>query len=173
MKSRLSLAFPALVMLSASCAPSDHEQIMQQNLEQHPLCLLSDSRQYQIKAEYAVTGEQRAIGLMNREYLEADSGMLFYYPTVERRSFWMFRTRIPLDIAFIAHDGEILQIFTMQPCDSDDPRLCVSYPSREAFQTALEMSAGFFNETGFAAGDYLLDSDCDRVAWESWNGQAE
>ncbi|WP_157982798.1 DUF192 domain-containing protein [Aliidiomarina minuta] len=175
MKLRLSLTFFVLITLSVSCAPSDSplaEETKQQNLEQHPLCLVSESRRHHIEAEYAVTGEQRAIGLMNRENLETDSGMLFYYPTSERRSFWMFQTLIPLDIAFIASDGEILQVFTMQPCDSDEPRLCVSYPSRQAFRTALEMNAGYFNETGFGPGDYLLDSDCERVAWENWNGLA-
>lgn len=176
MKLRLSLALLALITLSASCAPSESpeaEQTMQQYLEQYPLCLVSESRQHKIKVEYAVTGGQRAIGLMNREHLEVDSGMLFYYPTTERRSFWMFQTLIPLDIAFIASDGEIMQIFTMQPCDSDDPRLCVSYPPRQAFRTALEMSAGYFRETGFGPGDYLLDSDCDGVVWEHWNGHAD
>ena len=51
---------------------------------------------------------ERAKGLMYRDDLPADHGMLFAYPKDEPRHFWMKNTRIPLSIAFLSADGTVL-----------------------------------------------------------------
>src|SRR4051812_27383903 len=70
--------------------------------------------------ELAESADQRTMGLMERHALAPEAGMLFLYPSVQPESaaFWMFRTRIPLDIAFIDSLGTIRTIQTMVPCSS-------------------------------------------------------
>lgn len=123
----------------------------------------------QVQAELALTDEQRARGLMHREHLAADAGMLFYYPNSQYRSFWMFSTLIPLDIAYLTDAGEILQIITMQPCFSDNPGRCPGYQSDARARAALELNAGRFAELGVTAGDYVLNANCQSAPWaEGW-----
>lgn len=144
------------------------------------LCLASDTQPAstdftdgheiaRVQTELALTDEQRARGLMHREHLAADAGMLFYYPNSQYRSFWMFSTLIPLDIAYLNDAGEILQIITMQPCLSDNPGRCRGYESDARARAALELNAGRFAELGVSAGDYVLDADCQSAPWaEGW-----
>ena len=63
-----------------------------------------------LRVEVADTSEKRQIGLMYRDSLVDDHGMLFKFPSANHLSFWMQNTYIPLDIAFINDDGRILQI---------------------------------------------------------------
>ena len=114
-----------------------------------------------LRAELAATEEQRALGLMERSSLPADAGMLFWYTEAQPGSagFWMFRTRIPLDIAFLGPGGEILAIQAMEPCPSDYPRNCPSYPAGVEFQGALEVNRGYFQRHGIGTGDRVLLPD--------------
>jgi hypothetical protein len=114
-----------------------------------------------LRAELAATEEQRSLGLMERSSLPADAGMLFWYTEAQPGSagFWMFRTRIPLDIAFLGPDGEILAIQAMEPCPSDYPRNCPSYPAGVEFQGALEVNRGYFQRHGIGTGDRVLLPD--------------
>lgn len=114
-----------------------------------------------LRAELAATEEQRALGLMERSSLPADAGMLFWYPEPQPGSagFWMFRTRIPLDIAFLGAGGEILAIQAMEPCPSQYPSYCPSYPAGVEFQGALEVNRGFFQRHGIGTGDRVLLPD--------------
>ena len=70
---------------------------------------------HRVTVELAETPEQQALGLMERRSLAADAGMLFLYATAQPESsaFWMFRTRIPLDIAFIDSAGVIRTILSL------------------------------------------------------------
>lgn len=108
-----------------------------------------------IQVEIAATDEQRAFGLMNRDSLPESEGMLFVYDTIQpaEGSFWMFNTRIPLDIAFLDENGTIVSIRQMEPCASPYPQWCPSYESGAPFQYALEMQLGWFEERGVGVGD--------------------
>lgn len=103
----------------------------------------------EVAAEIADNQELRARGLMYRDSLPANHGMLFVYGTAEVRSFWMRNTRIPLDIAFIDANGAILNIEQMEP-QSDQ-----NYYSRGPMMYALEMSQGWFEANGVGPGDRL------------------
>ena len=92
------------------------------------------------KVETALTDAQRMKGLMNRKSLDAQSGMLFVYSYEQQLSFWMKNTLIPLDIAFIAGDGHILNIESMQPLDES------TVSSNGKAMYALEMNSGFFEK---------------------------
>ena len=97
--------------------------------------------------EVANTPDRIARGLMYRDSLPRDEGMLFVYPVEQILSFWMRNTRIPLDIAFIQDDGTIAQIARMEPLSR---RSCQS--GRRA-RFALEMNRGWFEANGVEVGD--------------------
>jgi uncharacterized protein len=106
-------------------------------------------------AEVAATRDQRAYGLMERPSLPAEHGMLFTYsqPQDPQAGFWMYRTLIPLDIAFLDEAGEIQVILEMEPCESPNPRLCPIYAPGVPWTAALEANRGFFGRHGIDVGD--------------------
>ena len=106
---------------------------------------------HSIKVEVAATTELRTRGLMYRDSLGADRGMLFVYPDEQMRGFWMKNTRIPLDIAFADSAGRIVWIDQMAPLDTD------STSSRYPAKYALEMNQGWFAAHGVAVGATLAD----------------
>lgn len=111
--------------------------------------------------ELAESDEQKTLGLMERRTLAPDAGMLFLYPTTQpaTSAFWMFRTRIPLDIAYVDSSGVIRSIVAMQPCESQLAQGCPTYPSGAPYRAALEVNAGFFARKGIRVGDRVLLSD--------------
>jgi uncharacterized protein len=115
-------------------------------------------RSIPLRVELAETPDQRALGLMERTSLPEDAGMLFTYdePQPGQAGFWMFRTRIPLDIAFLDPEGTIVAIRTMEPCASPDPRWCESYAPGVPYQYALEVNQGFFERQGVGIGDRVV-----------------
>ncbi len=97
-------------------------------------------------AELATTPESRAQGLMYRERMPANHGMLFVFETYAS-CFWMRNTPLPLSIAFIDAQGIITRIAHMQPLS--DTEHCPTRPS----PYALEMHQGWFERNGIAPGD--------------------
>lgn len=119
-----------------------------------------------ITVELADTGERRSYGLMERPGIGEYHGMLFVYPeAVEPTgSFWMYRTLIPLDIAFLDRDGVIEAILAMDPCTSPNPDLCRRYSPGVSYRGALEMRQGFFDEHGIEPGDRVAPAPGDVSA---------
>ncbi|MCS2609799.1 DUF192 domain-containing protein [Halomonas dongshanensis] len=108
-----------------------------------------------LQVEIADTPAKRQYGLMGREQLDKNAGMLFVFDGEQsaHNGFWMFQTLIALDIAFIDADGRIVAIETMPPCPSTSPRECPAYLPGAAYHTALEVNAGYFAERGIELGD--------------------
>lgn len=104
--------------------------------------------------EKALTKEEKAIGLMNRNELALDQGMLFIYDEEVQPSFWMRNTLIPLDIIFIDKNKEITQISTAQPCPFSETQ-CPTYDSRVKIQYVLELNAGIAQEKKIKVGDLV------------------
>jgi len=100
-----------------------------------------------IWAEVARTEEERARGLMNREELGENAGMLFVLPEYEAISFWMKDTYIPLDVAFMDPAFRITGIKQMEPLSEE----LVDSPGR--IQFALEVNQGWFEEHGVRVDD--------------------
>ena len=113
------------------------------------LTLYQDDKYITIPIEIADTEELRSLGLMYREDIPQDYGMLFIFPTPGIRSFWMKNTYIPLDIAFIDSEERIIDILTMEPCINDP---CPTYMIYKPFKYALEVKSGFFERYGFSEG---------------------
>ena len=85
---------------------------------------------HELDVSLAEDDAARSLGLMHRDSMPEDSGMLFRWSKADPRSFWMKDTKIPLDIAFIASDGTITNIEKMEPFSlksvlSTKPAVCV------------------------------------------------
>jgi uncharacterized protein len=111
--------------------------------------------------QLAVSAEQKAMGLMERRRLADDAGMLFVYDSTQPpdAGFWMYRTRIPLDIAFLDSAGVIRAVRSMTPCTTAVAQGCPTYTPDVPYRYALEMNAGFFARHGITIGDALMVRD--------------
>ncbi len=115
--------------------------------------------------ELAVTDKQRTMGLMERESLAENAGMLFLYETDQpaESGFWMFRTRIHLDIAYIDSVGTIGSIRQMEPCESPFAEACPNYPAGVPYRGTLEVSRDWFTRHNIRVGDRVMLEDVPRV----------
>jgi uncharacterized membrane protein (UPF0127 family) len=98
--------------------------------------------------EIADDEAERNQGLMFRDPLPDDRGMLFHFQTPERASFWMHNTPSSLDIIFIGVDGRILNIADHTTPYSDAP-----VPAAGMTRGVLEIRAGRAEELGIRPGD--------------------
>lgn len=113
----------------------------------HTVALPVGSHLFQV--ELADTPESRERGLMFRQELERDSGMLFIFDESAPRAFWMKNTSVPLSIAYIDARGRILEIHDMEPYSLEPVR------SRSPARYALEVNRGRFLEVGVTPGDVV------------------
>jgi len=97
--------------------------------------------------EIANTPLQTERGLMYRDAMPADHGMLFIMPTYEKTAFWMKNTRFPLDIIFLDQSGKVLQIDDRKPFDEtgSGPSVPVRY--------VIELNEGMSQKIGLKKGD--------------------
>jgi hypothetical protein len=102
-----------------------------------------------ITAEVAVNDPARARGLMFRERLAPNHGMLFVFDAKTVQCMWMSNTLIALSVAFIEDDGSIVNIEDMQPKTED------SHCSLRPVRFALEMDQGWFAKRGLKPGAKL------------------
>ena len=103
-----------------------------------------------VQAELADTPQKRSKGLMFRERLAPDAGMLFVFEDAGEWSFWMKNTKLALDILWIGPDRKIVYIEENVPTCRQDP--CPEYkPSKDALY-ALELPAGSVKREKLAKG---------------------
>lgn len=110
-----------------------------------------------IHAQVAATPAQRATGLMWRQELGPNEGMLFVFEAPAVQCFWMKNTYVPLTAAFVADDGRIVNLVDMQPLDE------TSHCSREPVRYVLEMAQGWFVQRGIKAGFRLNGGPFERA----------
>lgn len=101
---------------------------------------------HKITAEVADQPDERVRGLMFRDSLGADAGMLFVYSDDSERRFWMKDTRIPLSIAYLDASGRIVKLADMQPLNE------TGVPSGRPARYALEVNQGWFAKNGVTEG---------------------
>jgi uncharacterized membrane protein (UPF0127 family) len=106
-----------------------------------------------VHAEVANTFETRATGLMFREALGPNEGMLFVFPEPGIECMWMKNTLIPLSVAFIDVDGRIVSISEMKPQTTTSH--CAAKPAKYA----LEMTHGWFLTKGIKPGAQIRGLD--------------
>lgn len=103
--------------------------------------------------EVAESQEKQALGLMFRESMPDDHGMVFIFPAEGMRSFWMKNTKIPLDIFYFDEELKLVNVSeNTPPCRSSR---CPGYPSTGPAKYVLELNAGKAAELGVKPGDEL------------------
>jgi uncharacterized membrane protein (UPF0127 family) len=119
-------------------------------IAREPFVVLKGSR---FTVELAETQEKQALGLMFRDSLPDDRGMLFVFPGEAMRGFWMKNTRIPLDIFYFDSDLKLVSVAeNTQPCQT---RQCPGYRSASPARYVLELNSGKAAELGVQTGDIL------------------
>ena len=103
-----------------------------------------------IRAELADTDEKRARGLMFREHLASDRGMLFVFSEPGQWGFWMKNTKIPLDLLWIDSNKKIVDLVENIPGCVGDP--CLQYQPAYEASYALEVPAGSVKRLKLAKG---------------------
>jgi uncharacterized protein len=116
-----------------------------------PACVAPDGTR--LRLELATTDQERFLGLMFRDQLAADAGMLFIFETADRYPFWMKNTNIPLDLVWLDGSGSVVEVRAdVQPCRTDP---CPSYTPTHVGRAVLEVNAGVAKAHGIAAGAQL------------------
>jgi uncharacterized membrane protein (UPF0127 family) len=103
--------------------------------------------QKKLSVALADTQEARSQGLMGKESLGADEGMLFIFEKPQIPSFWMKDTKIPLSIAFFDENKTLINIADMVPPSAGELPL-PSYESKKPSLYALEVNQGWFQKNG-------------------------
>ena len=106
---------------------------------------------HRITVELARGPDEQSRGLMFRQSLPPDHGMLFLFPRDDVQAFWMRNTTIPLSIAYADRRGRIVRIADLEPLD-EQPVTSIA-PARYA----LEMNRGWFAAHQVVAGDRITD----------------
>ena len=104
---------------------------------------------HRIEAEVAANDQNRQVGLMNRRSMAQQRGMLFVFPQANTHCMWMRNTLLPLSVAFLDEEGNIINIEDMQP--QTESNHCARRPARYA----LEMNLGWFAQRGLKPGTRL------------------
>lgn len=134
----IAMLFVAVASLLALAACSDQSRLV----------LKTEKGDFPFTVEVVDTPQKRAEGLMFRQSLAPDAGMLFDFKEVRNVSFWMRNTFIPLDMVFIAADGTVQNIHV-----NARPQDPTSIPSGVPVQFVLEIPGGRSAEIGLKVGD--------------------
>ncbi len=154
MIARSLLAFAPVLLMA--CQPQEDSAILQEQspagLDQTIITVHSKGAAHKFTVEIARTADEQAYGLMNRQSLAPDRGMIFPYDPPQDVSFWMRDTFIPLDLLYVAPGGTIRHIEAQAVPLSLDP-LVANGP----VEAVVEIAGGRATELGIAVGD--------RVDW--------
>lgn len=137
--------WPCLLMIFAAMMTGCDEPRFAPNM---PIQVAIGSRNY--KLEIARTEKDREFGLMFRNSMPPDRGMLFVFPDQQPRGFWMKNTKIPLDILFLDTGGRVVSIHTMTPLSTRTTQ------SASPARFAIELNAGQAAAAGIKAGDIIV-----------------
>ncbi len=114
-----------------------------------PLVARTDAGEQRFQVEVADTPEERSRGLMFRERMPENQGMLFVFPESLPVGFWMQNTILPLDLLFVAEDGEVRAILPGVPFSTE------TISPGEPVRFVLELNAGTAARAGIGVGDRL------------------
>lgn len=152
-----SLAFLVLVLTVFPIFEREDEEnkdsqiFMEENIqEQNKVCF----QDFCFEVEIAKTTEEKKQGLMFRESLDENKGMLFDFGKQGRHSFWMKNTLIPLDIIWIDKEKSVVFIRkNVQPCIQE---LCESISSDKEARYVLEINANMADKIGLSLGAKMV-----------------
>jgi uncharacterized protein len=117
-----------------------------------PTCTMTiGSKSYEL--EMARTSDEQETGLMKRDSMPENHGMIFIFDAERLQQFWMKDTRFPLDIIFLDHAGRVVSVSTMQAYDLNNTS------SVEPAQYAIELNVGQAKAAGVERGNTLKIPD--------------
>lgn len=148
---RRSLALLPGVVLAARRA-ARAQTGPQPRLPVEPLAIVGrDGARHEFRVEMATRPEDQTIGLMFREAVGPDEGMLFDWGAPRESSMWMRNTLVPLDMLFIAADGRVHRI-----AERTVPHSLAPVDSRGPVRATLELAGGTAERLGIRVGDRVL-----------------
>ena len=135
----------AVVLFSTNC--KKETEIQNYSFEEYFSLSIEDNDFF---VQIAVTPEELSQGLMFRNNLDKNRGMLFAFNNPKKMSFWMKNVPIPLDIGYFDSNGRLIEIHSLYPYD-EKPVFSRSHTIRYA----LEMNQGWYNRNKIKTGSYL------------------
>jgi uncharacterized membrane protein (UPF0127 family) len=145
MKRNFLLCLKLATALLAQAATGD---LLAQQISRYPAIPLNIGI-HMIRAEVAGSPSEREQGLMFRNSMGANEGMLFLFEAPAEICMWMKNTLIPLSVAFIDDNGKIINIENMQPQTTE------SHCGKKLVRYALEMNRGWFKQKNIRPGSMV------------------
>ena len=133
-----------LLFFLANCA---------KNVGENQVLIDNGKNLIKISVEIADDSNEMEKGLMFRERLDENKGMLFVFGDNAARTFWMKNTLIPLDMIFIDDKNEIVDIKPAVPCKAEP---CELYKSAKPAKYVLEVNEGFAEKNSIGVGDKII-----------------
>lgn len=143
------IGLTAYFLLSPSQTNSD-ERIADCPAGEECITVHTDSGDHVFTVEWAINTLERTCGLMYREEMDPDHGMVFDFQTERTVSFWMRNTLISLDMVFIRDGGEVLNI-----AEGTTPLSLEGVPSDGPVRYVFEVVAGTADRIGLEPGDMV------------------
>jgi len=128
----------AVLLLSVSCGAAPKSSTPTPAPANGPAVILPSGARYRV--ELARTPEEQAQGLMFREALPPNAGMLFLFPAPDIHKFWMKNTMIPLDIIWMDSAGKVVFVSANTPQCRADP--CPTFGPEQPASNVLEIAGG-------------------------------
>lgn len=153
----LALAVFVAPVLAVHHAVAD-ERAMILPVHPEPLTIATSAGERRFTIEIADTSDRRSRGLMFRQNMAADHGMLFVFERTGRLGFWMKNTPLPLDLLFISERGEVRAILPGVPFST------AQIDPGEPVRFVLELNGGTARANGIAPGDRVSHPVIDAVA---------
>ena len=145
LRSMRAIVFGALLCTATAAVPASI------SFEESSLTVDAANGQFEFLVEMAVNPAQRSQGLMFRDSLAEDRGMLFDFGKPQRATMWMRNTYVPLDMLFIDAQGQITQIAA-----NTQPLSDAVIASREPVRAVLELRGGVSAKLGIKPGDRVI-----------------
>ena len=149
--SKLGLSFTFLCILAITSACNQDTRPKSNSRDGLPILSFGHA---EVSVELAIDPATQAKGLMYRDSLPENQGMLFVFDRPKQMSFWMRNTHIPLDIGYFTTDGILREIYPLYPHDETSRRSI-----RSDLLFALEVNQGWYEKYGVKPGDKFDPSD--------------
>jgi uncharacterized membrane protein (UPF0127 family) len=161
---KILLAIVAVVVIVAALGfylgmpQSSADQSMRLPVDPAPLVVETAGGERSFAIEVADDTSERSAGLMFRESMDDDHGMLFVFPETKEAGFWMKNTPMPLDLIFIGEDGRVRGILPGEPFSE-----AVISPGKPV-RFVLELKRGTADKAGIKDGDLLRHPAIDATS---------
>jgi len=134
-----------------SLPKADADQAMRLPADPTPLVIVTAEGERSFTIEIADDERERSAGLMFRESMDDDHGMLFVFQQTRPVAFWMRNTPMPLDLVFVGEDGKVVDVLPGQPFSE----AMISPGAQAPVRYVLELKRGMAGKAGIAAGSAL------------------